>query len=650
MKFQELESATPANFYYDVRSQLSRFVHKRSDEAFAAGDAARDALKDKASVEARQCAIREHFIKSIGGLPSMETPVNVKVAGEVKGDGFRIEKLIYESRPKNYVTANLYLPENIKGRTGAVLFVCGHAQPAKQYDQYQFVAQSLVLAGLVVLVQDPIGQGERLTYWDANEKKQLVEWGCAEHDHAGLQCLPLGESMARYFLHDSMRSIDVLIGRPEVDAARIGVTGNSGGGTQTSMVMLADTRIAAAAPATFIMNRQTYMYAGGAQDAEQIWPGFSAAGYDHEDILLAMAPKPVRALAVTSDFFPIEGTRRTVQRCKRVWAIYGKESNVDLVEDDYIHAYTKPLARAATQFFAWHLLGGEYKIDETKIVQRQPEVINCTKSGQVVGEIPDAQSVFEANQVRLQELQKERNAGGSEALKRAAKTWLKSRVFSQRKTHDLNPRYYHECAVEGLNLTATLCMWWAQDGLLNHGVLLRDSAAKGQKLPLTIAVWDGGSTQLVKHQSWIQATCKTGRAVLVLNVTGAGTLKPNATNMAEVEAPWATLHKIETDLMFLDDDLAAIRTYDVTRALDLAAIAPNIDASKINVYCHGPQGLYGRLAAFIDERIQSVENVEGLKSYSEWVSRRLYDNKGLYPLIIRGMLQHFDLPEIESLT
>jgi hypothetical protein len=68
--------------------------------------------------------------------------------------------------------------------------------------------------------------------------------------------------------------------------------------------------VAAAAPATFIMNRETYQRTGQPQDAEQIWPGFTGAGLDHEDILLAMAPKPVCVLAVTSDFFPIEGTHR----------------------------------------------------------------------------------------------------------------------------------------------------------------------------------------------------------------------------------------------------------------------------------------------------------------------------------------------------
>jgi hypothetical protein len=82
------------------------------------------------------------------------------------------------------------------------------------------------------------------------------------------------------------------------------VTGNSGGGTPASLVMLADPRVAAAAPATFIMNRETYQRTGQPQDAEQIWPGFTGAGLDHEDILLAMAPKPGVRAGGDLRFFP----------------------------------------------------------------------------------------------------------------------------------------------------------------------------------------------------------------------------------------------------------------------------------------------------------------------------------------------------------
>src|SRR5207248_681910 len=114
----------------------------------------------------RQRQLRERFIDSLGGLPSMETPLNARTTGVVEGGGFRIEKVIYESRPRSYVTANLYLPEGAHEPGAAVLFLCGHHDLAKHYAGYQTVCQYLAQAGLVVLAQDPIGQGERLSYYD----------------------------------------------------------------------------------------------------------------------------------------------------------------------------------------------------------------------------------------------------------------------------------------------------------------------------------------------------------------------------------------------------------------------------------------------------------------------------------------------------
>ncbi|MDG0794213.1 acetylxylan esterase [Cohnella ginsengisoli] len=331
-------------------------MYDRSMAAFAQGDRDRDAIADRGQLEARREMLREKLIAAIGGLPSGDTPLNPRTRGVVAREGYVIEKVMFESRPRAYVTANLYVPDGIDSPRGAVLFLCGHDHEAKHGEEYQTVCGILVKAGLVVLAMDPIGQGERFSYYDASSGSLAVTDGIVEHDYAGQQCLPLGDGLARYFLHDAMRAVDYLAGRPEVDPARIGVTGNSGGGTQTSLMMLADPRIAAAAPATFIMSRESYLVTGQAQDAEQIWFGMTALGLDHEDILMAMAPKPVLVLAVTNDFFPIEGTHRTVERVRRIWTMYGCEDRLRFVEDDSHHKYTVPLAQAAAGFFREHLL------------------------------------------------------------------------------------------------------------------------------------------------------------------------------------------------------------------------------------------------------------------------------------------------------
>ncbi len=645
MNFDELEHSSPGHWMYDVNDQLKRWVYERSQQAFATGDAARDAITTRAALEARQKLIRETTIQNLGGLPSSDSPLDARIVGTLKGEGYRVEKIVFQSRPKNFVTAALYLPENVKGRTGAVLFVCGHAREAKAYPEYQTVCQYLAQSGLVVLAMDPVGQGERLSYFDSEKNATTVNWGVPEHDYAGAQCLPLGESMARYFLHDAMRGVDYLQSRPEVDPARIGVTGNSGGGTQTSLMMLCDPRIAAAAPGTFIMNRESYLLAGGAQDAEQIWPGFTSAGFDHEDIVLAMAPRPVCILAVTGDFFPIEGTRQTFQRTRRFWELCGKPDSLRLEEDQSNHAYTATLARAAARFFCTHLRGAECTLDPAKIRPVDEKVLWCTATGVVQTEYNDAEFVHATTARNVRSLAAKRQTMDPAQRQAQAVAWLRDRVTGGRKPCDLNPRYYGKGLVD--ELAVETAMWWSQEGIFNCAHTLRDKARAGQKLPVTLAVWNEGTSAMKPHAAWIQSECKAGRAVVVLSVSGVGPLKPLTLPPRNADDQFGLLHKLTTDLFFLGDELALVRTFDVLRALDMIAIWPDHDASNIHGYGAGTQSLYLHLAAALDTRIRAVKIVDGLGSFGNWTAAKFYEPKGIYNVIVRGILHHIDLPELK---
>ncbi|MDF2662299.1 MAG: hypothetical protein K0Q94_5090, partial [Paenibacillus sp.] len=427
---------------YDVKDQFKRYVYDRSKSAFDEGDRARDEIRTIEELRERQVFMREKLIESVGGLPTSDHPLNPKVTGSVDCAGFRIDNVIIESRPSTYVTCNLYMPDGLDRPAPAVIFLCGHADDAKQYNRYQHVCQRLVAEGLIVLAVDPIGQGERLSYYEPSSGELLVQPGTREHDYVGSQCLPLGDGLARYFLHDAMRAVDYLCSLPEVDPERIGVTGNSGGGLQTSMLMLCEPRIAAAAPGTFIMNRETYMYAGQAQDAEQIWRGMTKLGFDHEDLVLAMAPRPVLVLAVTSDFFPIEGTRRTVARTKRFWEMSGIGNMPGLAEDRSVHQYTPRLADAAAAFFAEHLLGTEAKKPiAAAIIPFEQGELNCTKSGQARGDYADARAVHDENIDRLDAIERRLATMSDELRKERALSWLKERVCGSRTAPELNPRH-----------------------------------------------------------------------------------------------------------------------------------------------------------------------------------------------------------------
>jgi len=637
----ELEALGPFPYLYDVRDQLKTHVYSRSEAWFAAGDSARDELKTQDDVVRRQSFMRRCFVDSLGGMPSSDASLNARVVGVLKFDGLTIEKIVFEARPRVYVTANLYLPAGINKPTAAVLFPCGHAQDAKHNPGYQVVCRHLAAAGLIVLAQDPVGQGERLSYFDPGSGTTTVGWGTYEHDYAGSQCLPLGDAIGRYFLHDTMRGMDYLISRPEVDPHRIGVTGSSGGGTQSSMMMLADPRVAAAAPATFVMNRQTYMYSGGAQDAEQIWPGVTLLGLDHEDILLAMAPKPVRVLAVKYDFFPIEGTRRTVERSRRLWGLFGKEDCVDLVEDDSVHHYTPLLARAAAAFFSRHLLGAAVEVDSDRIQAIAPSDLWCTSSGQVRADYPDARFVFDENLERLREVESQRQAELSQKVGDGGLAWLREKVFADRKPCELNPRFYFAEGTNGFDVQAAI--WWSQEGLFNHALMFRSASHAGKDLPVVMALWDEGTDSLQARMQWIRKTCEAGAAVMVFEPTGVGAMRPNPLNHCKPRAFYGVIHKFNDDLIWLGDSIAALRTYDVVRALDMLKCWPKILPDAVRVFAEGRYSLYPKLAALLDDRIASVECPSGDEKYSAWLRSRHYDEHGIRDAVFPGLLQHLDL-------
>ena len=640
---QKTKRACMATF--DVASQLQRVVYDRSLAAFAAGDTRRDQIVNPAQLEAYRTRLRQDLIDALGDLPDCDAPLHARVTGQIQENGYRIEKIIFESRPHVYVTANLYLPDRLDGPTGAVLFLCGHSQAGKQYETYQVVCRSLVSAGLIVLAQDPVGQGERFGYFEPSAGTSVMAGPTAEHDHAGTPCLLTGAPITRYFIHDAMRSIDYLCQRPEVDPERIGVTGSSGGGTQTCLMMICDPRLAAAAPTNFLTSRRDYLFAGGAQDAEQIWPCYTALGYDHEDFLLAMAPRPVQVNAVTSDFFPIEGTRRSVQRAARFWEMYGKPGNLTLCEDDSTHKFTPELARQTTVFMARHLLGREADPDPKAISCLEPDRLWCTPGGQVKQVFPDARFVYEENLAVNQANMDRWKRVTDEQRRTQTRVWLEERVLVGRPACAPNARLLTTESLK--DLTVQSYLWWSQPGLMNHAYRIRSVAASPGPSPAILALWDDGTLALPAHLDWIRSACAQGSQVFVLDPSGVGHVAPCPINDRGIQEHYGTLFKLNDDLLWLGDSLAALRAFDVIRAIDMLATLPDCRLDALQLFVSGRSNIYGKVAALLDARIRLVVQVGAASPLADIVTKRYYDDERVRSRIIPGMLRFADLPDLD---
>jgi hypothetical protein len=202
----------------DAEQMLPRYLMALAQEKFAERDRRVRSTTDWA---AYRKAFREQVISSLGGLPE-RTPLNARVTGVLERDGYRIEKVIFESQPKFYVTANLYVPRTGTAPYPAILFPLGHEAGAKAHDAWQRVLGNLARRGFVLLAWDPVGQGERIQLYDEDFRTSKLVASTTEHTMVGIQSILLGDSFARFTIWDGMRALDYLLSRPEVDARRHG--------------------------------------------------------------------------------------------------------------------------------------------------------------------------------------------------------------------------------------------------------------------------------------------------------------------------------------------------------------------------------------------------------------------------------------------
>ena len=313
------------------------------------GDAARARLKTKDDAEAYIRGVRAKIATCFGPFPK-KWPLNAQVTGVLNRNEYAIEKVVFESRPHFYVTANLYLPRGAQGRRPGVVGLCGHSHNGKADPAYQSFCQALARMGYVVLIIDPIGQGERLQYAHL-DKPDRPGGGVEEHLRAGNQQFLVGEFFGTWRAWDGIRALDYLISRPEVDPRHIGITGNSGGGTMTTWLCGLDDRWTMAAPGCFVTTFRRNLENELPADTEQCPPHALALGLDHADFLACMAPKPVIILAKEQDYFDVRGAEVAYQRLKRIYGLLGVEDNVKLHVGPTGHGYTIENREAMYQWF-----------------------------------------------------------------------------------------------------------------------------------------------------------------------------------------------------------------------------------------------------------------------------------------------------------
>jgi dienelactone hydrolase len=288
------------------------------------------------------------------------TPLNVRITGTVQRDGYRIEKLYYESLPGLYVPANLYIPDNISDPVPAVLYVCGHS--ATQKVHYQQHPVRFAKLGFVCLIVETIQLGEVRGEHHGCYARGWFNWYSRGYTPAGVE------------VWNGIRGLDLLAERPEVDDQKMGVTGISGGGAQSWFIAAADPRIKAVAPVCGASTFEDHIATRTVDGHCDCMVPINTYMIDFQNIGALIAPRPLLIGQADRDGLnKVESVHRIHNDLKKVYELYGAIDNIGYVESPGGHSYHEISREMIFSFFIKHLMGKNVTPDEAGDIDLSPE-------------------------------------------------------------------------------------------------------------------------------------------------------------------------------------------------------------------------------------------------------------------------------------
>jgi cephalosporin-C deacetylase-like acetyl esterase len=584
-------------------------------------------------VNKRRAYLREQMLKDLGGFPE-KTSLNARVVGVLDRNAYRIEKVVFESQPHFYVTANLYLPKNGHPPYPAILYPLGHERGGKTNSTWQQMLGSLATKGFVALTWDPIGQGERLQIYDEDLHESKVGDSTTEHTVVGAQCMLIGDHVARYTIWDGIRALDYLLSRKEVDPARIGLTGNSGGGTHTAYIATLDDRIKVAAPSCYITSWHLMLDTIGPQDAEQTFPFWLQEGIDYPDYLYAFAPKPYLVLSAIRDFFPIAGARETFAEAEKVYSAIGAKEKLSMFEADDGHGYNKGRRLAAYDWFSRWLKGTSDTEPEPQIEMATPEELRCTPTGQVATSL-GGESVLTLNQKRLATLKTTQPIEAGDLVRKAREA-----IRYEPPAGALKITPYGTISRSGYHIDKLI--YESEPGILIPSLLYVPDAGAAKHPAVLMATGNGKADSARTAEQFAMA----GAVVLSIDARGIGETRVNSDiNSREFDRYFGDFNDIMTALL-VGKTMVGMRALDISRGLDLLVSRKEVDPNRIYGFGEDSGALPLLYAALLDTRIRKVMLDGMLASYESVVNNKVH--RRVLEGVVPGMLKSYDLPDLVS--
>jgi len=610
---------------YDSLLQQSKQLYKERQIRV------RDALQSPQEIVIRQKRLLSDYRRIIGELPAEKTPLNAKVTGVVKCDGYRIERVIFESRPNHHVTANLYLPRGGNGSFPGMVMPCGHSSNGKACSVYQRACALFALNGFVALIYDPICQGER---------HQLIEsrgHGIVTHSMLNAGSLLVGRSIVGYEAWDGIRSIDYLLNRDEVDQGKpIGMTGNSGGGTQTTFLMALDDRIGPAAPSCYVMRKQRKYETIGPADGCQHLPCEVVQGIDHADYFWMRAPKPTLILAAEKDFFDFDSTIDAANEIKHLYTAIDKPECTGIFSYDGPHGFSKPLRQAAVGWMKRWLMNDAVPVIEPELKLNADKALQATVTGQVVSSFKEEVTVAEMNLARAKELAGDRCQFWQDNDTKSCLAQVRRLIGASQKREKASVCNKGSVKREGYLIDKLLI---TRQGQIPMAALLFVPQGDLAKRPATVYVDSRGKASDAAVDGEIEKLVRAGRIVLSVDLRGFG----ETTDKGSDKRYRNNEHRVANLAMHIGRPLLGQRVDDILAATDVLSERADVETiNLVGLYDAGPVALH---AGALDARFSSVSVKESIRSWvDDVVAKPLTPN--LLGYVVPGALLKYDLPDL----
>jgi dienelactone hydrolase len=584
--------------------------------------------------EQRRKALRESLLAALGSFPEKPCPLEPGDMGMLKRPGYRIEKLLLQTRPETWMTCSLYVPDPLPKKTvPAVLAVHGHWGGARRDPVVQARCLGLVKLGFIVLAVDAFGAGER---------HPQSQRGGYHGALIGSTLWPSGLTLAGVQVYENRRAVDYLLTRPEVDPDRLGISGASGGGNQTMYAGALDERFKAVVPVCSVGTYQAYLKA--ACCVCEVAPG--ALRFTEEgDVLATVAPRALMVVNATQDAFQfsVGEAEKSVARAREVFKLYKAEDRLHHATFESPHAYNQPMREAMYGWMTrWLKEEGDGKpILEPKHDLDTLEDLSCFAEGKRPSPYVFPPTLAAADAARVlkplrDRLPDHREAWEAIALQRGATL---ARVLGE---FPKAPRTLSQPGdskrEDGVTTTPFLL---ASEPELALPFTARFRSARG-KMPACVLLHLDGRSAALKHPL-AAAFVDQGFSVLAPDLRATGDSKPAGDAIGD-----APDHNSAEHALWIGRPLLGQWVFDVQTLLDWIALQPGLQKDRVVVCGLGQAGLLALVAAVrLRERIAAVALSDAPVSM---VTDQAYPAGTRMGLLAPGLLEAGDVPHLAAMV